>query len=191
MGKIFIVSGQSGIGKNTVLNILLDRHPDWYKIVTCTTRPPRPTDVNGIDKVFVSKDKFMEMIEDDEFAEYAKVHNFYYGTPRHEIEHSLKDKYITLLEIDVQGSLILKDEYPEITLIFLQFEPGKLEQQIRHRFENDPKRTKIDEKEIQTRIETAKKEVAYKDKYDFVITNFEGKVEQTADEIEKIINEQT
>ena len=188
MGKVFIVSGQSGIGKNTILDILLERHPDWYKIVTCTTRPPRPTDVNGVDKVFVSKEKFMEMIEDDEFAEYAKVHNFYYCTPRHEIERSLKDKTTTLLEIDVQGSLILKEEYPEITLIFLQFEPGKLEQQIRNRFLNDPKRTKISEEEILTRIETAKKEEAYKNKYDFVITNFEGKAEQTADGVEKIIN---
>lgn len=188
--KIFILSGQSGVGKKHILKQVLKDYPNLQKIVTCTTRPPREDEIDGRDYVFLSKREFQEMIEDGEFFEFAHVHNWLYGTPKHQIERALRTGKSIILEIDVQGAMIVKEEIPEAVLIFLQYEPGKIANQIRNRLANDTSRGEVSEAEIEKRIESAEHEAQYKKDYQYIVTNFEGEPEKAINEIEKIIKKE-
>ncbi len=126
-GKLFIISGQSGVGKNTILKGVLKKHPEIHRAVTFTTRQMRPQEIPGEDHFFVYYDKFQEMIKNDEFLEYAEVHGEMYGTPKEQINLALEQEKDVLMEIDVQGAKQIKEKMPEAKLIFIKFEPGDLE----------------------------------------------------------------
>ena len=188
-GKLFIISGQSGVGKNTILKGVLEKHPEIHRAVTFTTRQIRPQEIPGEDHFFVYEEKFQDMIKNDEFLEYAEVHGEMYGTPKEQINLALEQKKDVLMEIDVQGAKQIKEIMPDAKLIFIKFEPGNLEQIIRKRIINDPNRGKTKEEEIKRRLESAKKETRYEKYYDFYVTNPEGNPEKAIEEVSKIIKE--
>lgn len=189
-GKLFILSGQSGVGKNTILKAVLEKHPDFHKAVTFTTRDPRPGEVPGEDHFFVYPEKFQEMINNGEFLEYAQVHSEYYGTPKEQIEQVLNNGKNILMEIDVQGARQVKKLMPNATLIFIKYEEGDLETVIRRRIANDPNRRNMDNEEIQRRIQTAQKEAEYEKFYDYSVMNPEGQPEEAIEEVEGIIKKE-
>jgi len=189
-GKLFILSGQSGVGKNTILKAVLAKHPAFHRAVTCTTREQRPEEIPGEDHYFVYPEKFQEMINNGEFLEYAQVHGEMYGTPKEQIEKALASGKNVLMEIDVKGAVQVKEKNPDAILIFVKYEPGDLEILIRSRLKNDPGRGQVTEEEIQTRITTAKKEAEYEKFYDYSITNPEGHSEQAIGAVEKIIQDE-
>ncbi|KKQ17107.1 MAG: Guanylate kinase [Berkelbacteria bacterium GW2011_GWB1_38_5] len=189
-GKLFVISGQSGVGKNTILKKILVNHPEFHRVVTFTTRDPRPNEIPGEDHFFVYPEKFKEMIENNEFIEYAKVHDEMYGTPKEQVEEVLNAGRNAIMEIDVQGTMQVKKILPEAVLIFIKYEEGDLEQSIRHRIKNDQERGETTEEEIRCRIVSAQKEAEYEKYYDHVVTNPEGKPDEAVKEIEKIIGGQ-
>ncbi|MCL5407483.1 MAG: guanylate kinase [Patescibacteria group bacterium] len=193
-GKLFVISGQSGVGKNTILKQILANHPDLHRVITFTTRDPRPNEIPGEDHFFVYPEKFNEMIQNNEFIEYAQVHNEMYGTPKAQVEEVLSSGRSAIMEIDVQGTMQVKKIVPEAILIFIKYEEGDppageagLEKSVRRRIENDKERGETSEEEIKCRIESAKKEAEYKKYYNYVVTNPEGNPEAAVEEIEKII----
>ena len=155
-GKLFIISGQSGVGKNTILKALQKNHPDFHRAITFTTRDPRPDEIPGEDHFFVYQEKFQEMIKNHELLEWAEVHGNLYGTPKDQIEKALNAGSNVLMEIDVQGGLQIKKIIPEMVLIFIKYEEGDLEKIIRSRIAHDPSREKMSEDEIARRIATAR-----------------------------------
>lgn len=189
-GKIFLISGQSGVGKNAILDALISLHPDYYRVITYTTRNPRPEEINGKDYFFISEKEFFKKIEKNEFLEYALVHNHYYGTPKDQVEKTLKQGKNVLIAIDAQGAEQIQKKI-SATTIFIKYESGDIAALIRKRLLRDKKRGQVSEEEISRRIDTAKKEADYEKYYDFSVINPEGNMQKAVNEIEKIITHQS
>jgi guanylate kinase len=117
-GLLIVLVGPSGVGKSTISKMLADRLDVAY-IVSATTRPKQPGDEIGKEYDHVSPDEFFRRLDNDEFLEYAQVHGNYYGTPKHPALDYLYQGKDVLLEIDVQGALQVRYQYPEALLIFI------------------------------------------------------------------------
>ncbi len=118
-GKLVIISGPSGVGKSTITRALMERLTDAYYSISVTTRPPAPTEQNGRDYWFVSREEFHKRIEEGSLLEYAEVFGNLYGTPRDKTEEALCAGKTVILEIDVQGAKQVKALYPQATMIFI------------------------------------------------------------------------
>ena len=117
-GKLVIISGPSGVGKSTICSELVRKNKALLS-VSVTTRPRSEEEVDGRDYWFVSTEEFAKKLEKGEFVEHAKVFGNLYGTPRDKLEQALSKKKNVILEIDVQGALIVKEQYPEAVMIFI------------------------------------------------------------------------
>ncbi|OCL28145.1 guanylate kinase [Orenia metallireducens] len=178
-GNLIILSGPSAVGKGTVLRALLEEYDDVCYSVSATTREPRKGEVNGVHYFFMSQDKFKESIENNEFIEWAKVHNNYYGTPRNYVEDTLKSGKDVILEIDIQGARQVADSFSEGVFVFLA--PPSMEE-LKSRIY---KRGTETEDVIQTRMSNATKELEEIDRYDYLIINDE--VENAVNKLKSII----
>ncbi|WP_099203053.1 guanylate kinase [Miniphocaeibacter massiliensis] len=178
-GFLLVLSGPSGVGKGTVCEALLNKRDDIKYSVSSTTRKKRPHEIDGENYHFLSIDEFSQKIEEGDFIEYAKVHGNYYGTPKSYVLDKISEGDIVILEIDVQGALQVKENYPEAVYIFLL--PPDL-QELRNRIE---KRATEDEETINLRMNNAKDELSFIDKYDYAVINSE--VDSTVKSIESII----
>ena len=177
-GELFILSSPAGGGKTTISDILIKEIPKLKRVITCTTRKPRPSEKDGIDYYFLSKQEFEDRIKKGEFLEYAVVHGNYYGTPKKEVEAELKEGYDLLLVIDVQGMRQVKKNKKEVVTIFLL--PPSIDE-LRKRME----KRGDSEEDIKRRIETAKKEIPAWKEYDFVVIN--DKIQKAKENIKHII----
>jgi guanylate kinase len=165
-GTFLIVSGPSGVGKKTVINEFLSRTNNVMLSISATTRKPRPNEKNGVDYWFFSTEEFNHMIQEDSFIEWALVGENYYGTPWNNVEMAKKENQWLLLEIDVQGGLLIMKRFPQdVVSIFLV--PPTFE----HLYQRLHNRATESEEEIQKRLEIAKVELLYKNQYDFTVTN--------------------
>ncbi len=168
-GELFILSAPSGAGKTTLIQRLLDSDdPDLDGIefsVSYTTRPARDGERDGVDYHFVDADRFQEMIAEDEFLEWAEVHNNYYGTARNEVEPRLEAGADVILDIDVQGAERVLHERPEAHSIFI-IPPSfrALEERLRRRGLDG-------EREIARRLAVSLWEIKRYDQYAYVIIN--------------------
>jgi guanylate kinase len=183
---LVIISGPSGVGKDTIIESLRRRPEtrDAHYVITCTTRGPRPGEVDGVSYHFLSRDEFAAMRDRGELLEANEVHGNWYGTPKRQVADALAAGRDVLLKIDVQGAQVVKESVPEAILIFLV--PPSLEdlfQRLRARATES-----VDELELRQR--NAAVELARQDDYDYVVTNETGQVERTADRIDEIIAEQ-
>ena len=177
-GKLFVISGASGVGKSTVLSRVMGERPDLRFSVSATTRAPRDGEVEGESYYFVSKDKFLDMIEKQEFLEYdAHMENFY-GTPRKQLEEKLKTGSV-ILDIEPNGAFNVRRERPDAVLIFIA-PPSveELERRLRGRGDTS-------EEQIQVRQARVAWEMAQSKQYDYVVVN--DRVENCAREILEII----
>lgn len=185
--KIIIISGPSGVGKSTVVNELLRTRQDLARVITCTTRPPRPYEVDGRDYYFISRDEFIERIKKNEFLEYALVHNHYYGIPQAEIERILKNGQQPVLVIDVQGTLMIKSKLAKdrLKLIFILPESKEeLKARIKHRAD------KMNDKQLSLRLKNADKEMQLAKEYDYRIVNKSEQLNATVAMISQAIDEE-
>ena len=164
MGKVFIISAPSGTGKTTVEKKVLSQLPDLVRVVTYTTRPPRPGEVDGQDYRFISKEDFEKKIKENYFLEYANVYGNYYGTPKKDIEDILSQGKDALLIIDVQGAFKVKSLMPEAVSIFLL--PPSFEE-LKRRIEG---RGYVD-KNLEKRLQTAKEEIPCARYFDYIVIN--------------------
>jgi guanylate kinase len=180
---LVIISGPSGVGKDTIIDALRERprEPDYHYVVTCTTRAPRPGEIPGISYQFLKPRQFHELREAGELLEANEVHGNWYGTPRREVAAALARGHDVILKIDVQGAMVVKQRVPEALLVFLV--PPSLEalfQRLRSRATET-----ADELEIRQR--NAAIELARQEDYDHVVVNETGQVERTAETIDAII----
>ncbi|MCX8083600.1 MAG: guanylate kinase [Calditerrivibrio sp.] len=164
-GKLFIISAPSGAGKTTLCNKLLQNYTDLIFSVSYTTRKPRFDEVEGKDYFFVDINTFKQMIDRDEFLEWAEVHGNYYGTSKKFVEENLANGKNIILDIDPQGARQLREKLGFGIYIFIIAPSMK---DLRERLKN--RRTETEEK-INLRLENAKKEIAYYKDYDYIIVN--------------------
>jgi guanylate kinase len=118
-GRVVIVSGPSGVGKSTICREVVKQLPDVYLSVSVTTRPPGPSETNGLDYWFISEQQFQQRVENGQLLEHAEVFGHWYGTPKHKVEKSLQAGKTVILEIDVQGAKQAKKIYPDATMVFI------------------------------------------------------------------------
>jgi guanylate kinase len=183
---LVILSGPSGVGKDTIIHALRLRHPgtDYHYVVTCTTRAQRPGEIDGVSYHFLRRDEFERLRREGEFLEANEVHGHWYGTPRGQVREALAAGRDAILKIDVQGAQVVKETVPEALLIFLV--PPSLED-LFHRLRSRATES-VDELELRQR--NAAIELARQDDYDYVVTNETGEVERTAERIDEIIAEE-
>ena len=179
-GKLIVISGASGVGKGTVLGIMMKKRKDLSFSVSATTRPPRPGEVDGVHYYFVSRERFEEMIAQGAFLEYDAHAANYYGTPRAQAEEKMEHGSV-LLDIEPKGAEQVRKADPDALLIFIM-PPSieELERRLRGRGDTP-------EDQIQMRMERAKWEMEQRFWYDHVVVNDDA--ERCADGILKIIAE--
>jgi len=180
---LIILSGPSGVGKDTVARHLIARRPDsFYFVVTATTRPPRDDETHGVDYFFVSFDEFARMIEEDELLEYAIVYNDYKGIPKQQIRDALGSGRDVILRVDVQGAATVRRLVPGALSVFLT---THTEQGLVHRL----RRRKQDTSEgMALRIATAHQEMKRVEEFDYCVVNPEGAPEVAVDRLLSIID---
>ncbi len=166
-GILFIVSAPSGSGKTTIIKRILKEFPEIVYSVSATTRKKRLDEKDGEDYFFISEKNFKECIERDEFAEWEKFYDYYYGTFKKFIDENLIKGKNVLLEIDVKGAVNIKHKYPDAVLIFIV--PPSFEE-LKKRLKNRQTENEID---YQKRIERAELELSQKDKFDYFVNNLE------------------
>jgi len=164
-GKIFIISGPSGCGKSTVLGILLKKLDRYFFSISATTRAPRPGETEGKEYYFISPKKFLSMIDNNEFLEYTQYIGNYYGTPILPIYEHIDAGYDVFLDVEVEGHKNIKKKIPEAISIFIA--PPSIEVLA----ERLRKRSTETEDKILRRLETAEKEMALADTYDYIVIN--------------------
>ena len=164
-GRLFVVSGPSGVGKGTIVEKLLPLCPGLELSVSATTRQPREGEKNGVHYFFITCEEFNKMIEEDGFLEYDVHFKNFYGTPKKFVFDRLNEGKDVLLEIDVNGALKVKENCPQAVLIFIM--PPSVEE-LRYRLLH--RNTEALEK-IEERIARLDKEVLLKDKYDYTVVN--------------------
>ena len=179
-GKLFVISGASGVGKSTVLKQVMDKRDDLYFSVSATTRPPRPSETEGVSYYFVSKEKFQSMIENNEFLEYDAHMSNYYGTPTAQVEEKLTRGHV-ILDIEPVGAFNVRKARPDAVLIFIA-PPSMEELERRLRGRGD-----TGEDQITQRTERAYWEMEQSKQYDHVVIN--DQVDTCADAILNIIAE--
>ena len=180
-GLLFVLSAPSGAGKDTVINALKQQGMDFYVVASVTTRAPRPGESEGKPYHFVSLEKFEQLMAQGELLEYANVHGNWYGQPRQAIRDNLRAGRDVLLKIDVQGAATIRRKVPEAIFIFLV--PSSLEE-LAERLTNRHTET---EAERTRRLTDARKELAEKDWYDYVIVNRQGHLQEAVDQLRAIM----
>ena len=177
-GKLIVISGASGVGKGTVLKAMMKKRDDLIFSVSATTRDPRPDEVDGVHYYFVTRERFLEMIEQNAFLEYDDHAENYYGTPRQQAEEKMT-RGVVLLDIEPNGARQVKEAGADALLIFIM-PPSMEELERRLRGRGD-----TPEDQIAMRLERAVWEMEQRHWYDHVVVNDDA--ERCADEILKII----
>jgi guanylate kinase len=173
-GTLFILSAPSGTGKTTICNRVCERVPQIVFSISYTTRSPRAGERQGVDYYFVPKGEFERKIKDGQWAEWARVHDNYYGTSAQFLDTALARHQTVLLDIDVQGAAQIRKRYPDCVTVFIM--PPSMEA-LQARLED---RQTDDAATIRKRLVNAEKEIAQKDLYHHIIVN---------DDLQKAVDE--
>ena len=179
--NLITISAPSGSGKTTLCKMLQDARSDISWSVSCTTRTPRPNEINGIDYYFNSRGQFMKYISDDAFAEWEDVHGQYYGTLKLNLDTAIANNTILLLELDVKGSMSILHLYPEQSFSIFILPPSidHLRQRLRNRGTDTESR-------INERLKRFEREMEYKSKFDYVLINED--LEVASRELIEVVN---
>jgi len=177
MPKIIIICGPSASGKNTIIDSLLNKPEyNFITVVTNTSRPKRPTDVDGKIYNFLSEKEFLSKIKIGFFIEYENTHGYLYGTSR----YSFSKPGTYLMQSDIRGALSIKKVYPDILIIFINLPVSQIIKRLEDRGAS--------ESSIKTRLETAKREIAMKSKADVIVNNYDGKYKKALDTVQQAID---
>ena len=183
MKNIIVISAPSGAGKTTLCSELQRRKPHIKFSVSCTTRPKRDHEVDGVNYHFLSEHEFMEKVQNNEFIEFENVHGYFYGTLRKTLEEALTQQEIILFDVDVNGAMTIKNNYSDNTCtIFIL--PPSLDDLKKRLIQRDSET----EERINKRLERTAQEMEYKDKFDACIINDDLAI--AAEELNKLITKQ-
>lgn len=178
---LVVISGPSGVGKDTVLQRMKERRMPFHFVVTATTRAARTGEVHGRDYFFISKDEFAEMIEKEELLEWAHVYNDYKGIPKQQVRDALASGKDVVMRLDVQGAATVRQLSPGAVMIFLA--PSGEEELVRRLSE---RKTETPEG-LKLRIATARRELERMKEFDYCVVNPDFALETTVDLIIAII----
>ena len=178
---LVVISGPSGVGKDTVLAELRKLAQPWHFAVTATTRPPRPGERDREDYFFLDADTFHKMRERDQFLECAEVYGRWYGVPRSQVREGFKAGKDVILKIDVQGAETVRQLAPEALFIFLV--PGSFEELARRLGQRQTETAE----ETELRLQVAREELALVSRYDYRVVNRDDCLDQAVEEVEAII----
>jgi guanylate kinase len=162
VSEVLVITGPSGVGKGTVIRLLLDRFPRMALSVSATTRRPRPGETAGVDYHFLTEERFQERIDAGDFLEWAEYAGHRYGTLRSELE---RNAHPLVLEIEVQGARQVRERVPEATSVFIA---PPSEAALRTRLIGRGSDTS---EQIERRLEVARQELAARDEFDHVVVN--------------------
>lgn len=164
-GNLIVLSGPSGAGKDSIIRELKNYYHNFWVSVSMTSRAPRGEEVDGIDYFFVSKEEFEKHIKNNDFLEYAMYNDNYYGTPKSKINDFLDQGKDVILEIEIQGALKIKEEFPEAIFIFIM--PPSMGELVRRL----KKRNTEDTEKIIKRFKKAYQQINYYNNYNYVVIN--------------------
>ncbi|MGA7572009.1 MAG: guanylate kinase [Candidatus Aquilonibacter sp.] len=180
-GLLFVVSGPSGAGKDTLVDALRERMPRMRYSVSATTRPPRPGETEGEHYFYVTRSAFEARQAEGGFLEWREYNENLYGTPRDFMESTLAQGYDVIMKPEVNGALAVKAAYPDAVLIFLV--PDRFSH-LRERLL--ARRTETNE-EIARRLEIAHQEMKYIRQFDYIVINEQGKPEQATADLQAVV----
>ena len=183
MKNIIVISAPSGAGKTTLCNELQHRKPHIKFSVSCTTRPKRKHEVDGVNYHFLSDQEFTEKVQNNEFVEYENVHGYYYGTLRNTLEDALAQQEMVLFDVDVNGAMAIKRNYSDNTCTIFILPPSL--DDLKKRLIQRGSET---EERIDKRLERTAQEMEYKDKFDACIINDDLAI--AAEELNELITKQ-
>ena len=178
---LIVISGPSGVGKDSVIEEMKARGLPFHFVVTATTRPRRPDEIEGEDYFFVSQKRFKEMIQNGELLEYALVYNDYKGVPKEQVLQALASGKDVVMRLDVQGAKTVQSLCPNAILIFLSTrDEQELLERLKARRSETPENLKL-------RIETARKEFQQVESFDYYVINPKNHLDHAVDDILSII----
>jgi guanylate kinase len=178
---MIVISGPSGVGKDSVVQTMKARGLPFHFVVTATTRPVRPNEIQGRDYFFVSKEEFARMIEANELFEYAKVYNDYKGNSKSQVRDALASGKDVIMRLDVQGAATVRKLAPQAVLVFLTTQNEReLVNRLKGRKTDTPE-------DLSLRIATAQQELKRATEFDYIIVNSDGCLDETVDTVVAII----
>ncbi len=182
-GEIIVVAAPSGSGKTTIVKRILNKFPEIIFSISATTRKKRDNETNGVEYFFITEEEFKRKIENNEFAEWERFYDYYYGTLKSFIDENIRSQNPVLLELDVNGALSIKKNYHNAHLIYIV--PPSKEELIKRL----TARNTESEEDLKKRIERAKMELSLKHEFDYLIPNedLEKAVHDVKSLIKKII----
>lgn len=180
--RIIVISAPSGGGKSVVANYILENFPNICFSISSTTRNKREGEEDNIHYYFLSKEKFIEKMNNGEFVEYEEIYGNYYGTLKSEIEKTFAENRVMLFDIDVKGAYSIRNQYPQESLLIFLKPPSieVLEQRLRDR------KTESEE-QIKTRLSRAKSEIEMNADFDYIVEN--NDLQETLSKVHQIIKE--
>ena len=184
-GRLFVLSGPSGVGKDALLSRMKRRRRDFHYTITATTRPIRQGERDGVDYLFMERDDFQRMIDEDGLLEWAEVYGNLYGVPKSQVTEALEAGRNVLVKVDVQGAATVSKLYPDSVLIFL--EPPSMDSLDSRLTQRG---TELGEA-LRIKLETAYEEMKAADWFDYKVVNHDGKLDDAVCEIDKIVSRET
>jgi guanylate kinase len=180
-GLLIVISGPSGVGKDTLIKRLIDLDRNLRYSVSCTTRAPRPNEVDGVDYTFVSRERFQQLVDEGAFLEYATYNGNLYGTLAERVERARAEGHDIVLKIEVEGAEQVRKRVPDAILIFVV--PPSVDELVRRQVKRNTESTQ----DMTARREIATREMEYSTRYDHVVVNDE--LEHAVAEVMRIIQQ--